>query len=76
MTQIQKDLQILCRQAKKLGATNARSLSAKDVILDPRVRLKCLIPPCDDYGHNLMCPPYIMSLKNSKKYFLDINGLF
>ena len=69
MTQIQKDLQILCLEAKKLGAKNAKPLSAKDVIVDPRVRLKCLIPPCDGYGQNLMCPPYILTIEEFKEIF-------
>ena len=49
--------------AKELGATNAIPMNAKDVVVDERVRLKCLVPPCDDYGLNLMCPPYVMSLQ-------------
>lgn len=69
MSQIQQNLIILCNHAKKLGATNAKPLRSKDVIIDPRVRLKCTIPPCDDYGHNLMCPPNIMSIKEFEEIF-------
>ena len=60
--QIELNLKILCALAKELGATNAVPLSAKDVVVDERVRLKCIVPPCDDYGMNLMCPPYVMSV--------------
>ena len=62
MSKIEKDLEVLCKLAKKLGATNTGSFDARDVVVDERVRLKCLIPVCDDYGVNLMCPPYVMSV--------------
>ena len=61
--QIERDLRILSSLAKKLGATNAIPMNAEDVVVDERVRLKCLVPPCDDYGLNLMCPPYVMSVQ-------------
>ena len=67
MSQYKKDLEILCKLAKELGATNAVPFNAKDVVVDERVRLKCLIPPCKDYGANLMCPPYVMSVKEFKE---------
>lgn len=63
MSQIERDLEGLCKLAKELGATNAASFNANDVIVDERVRLKCIIPPCDDYGLNLMCPPYVISVQ-------------
>jgi predicted metal-binding protein len=69
MSQIEKDLKDLCNLAKKLGATNAKSFNAKGVMVDERVRLKCLIPPCDDLGLNLMCPPYIMSVQEFREIF-------
>jgi predicted metal-binding protein len=72
MSKIQGDLQTLCGLAKELGATNAVSFKAKDVIVDERVRLKCMIPPCDDYGLNLMCPPYVLSVQE----FRDVLSKF
>ena len=62
MSKIEKDLEVLCELAKELGATSAVFLDARDVVVDERVRLKCLVPVCDDYGLNLMCPPYVMSV--------------
>ncbi|MFC1486409.1 DUF2284 domain-containing protein [Thermoproteota archaeon] len=67
MSQTEKDLEILCKVAKELGATNAVPFNAKDVVVDERVRLKCLIPPCKDYRTNLMCPPYVMSVKEFRE---------
>ena len=67
MSQIERDLRVLSNLAKELGATNATPVNVKDVIVDERVRLKCLVPPCDDYGLNLMCPPYVMSVQEFRE---------
>jgi predicted metal-binding protein len=63
MTEFQNDFEVLCNFAKDLGATNAKPFNAKDVVIDERVKMKCRVPPCKDYGKNLMCPPYVMSTK-------------
>ncbi|MEW6244257.1 MAG: DUF2284 domain-containing protein [Bacillota bacterium] len=55
---MEKDLEILCNIALKHGA-RARVMPASQVVVDARVRLKCLVPRCDSYGHNLMCPPHL-----------------
>jgi predicted metal-binding protein len=67
MAQIEANLQDLCKLAKKMGATNAVSFSARGVAVDERVRLKCRIPLCDDYGLNLMCPPNVISIKEFRE---------
>lgn len=67
MSHIEGDLGVLCNLAKQLGATNAVPLNAKAVVVDERVRLKCRVPPCDDYGSNLMCPPYVMSVQEFRE---------
>jgi len=63
MSQIEENLKVLCRLAKKLGATKAVAMDAGKVVVDERVRLKCRVPVCDDYGLNLMCPPFAMSVQ-------------
>ena len=63
MSQIEENLEALCKLAKKLGATNAVTMDAGKVAVDERVRLKCRVPVCDDYGLNLMCPPFAMSVQ-------------
>ncbi len=48
-------LEGLCRVALEQGASDAVVLSASEVIVDPRVRLKCMIPRCymsGDCGHS------------------------
>jgi predicted metal-binding protein len=46
--------------ARKNGATAARIIPAKMVVIDERVRLKCEVPRCAGYGRYLTCPPYVM----------------
>ncbi|UCC57947.1 MAG: DUF2284 domain-containing protein [Candidatus Bathyarchaeum sp.] len=67
MSETERDLEVLCKLAKELGAANAVPFNATDVVVDERVRLKCLVPPCKDYGTNLMCPPYVMSVQEFRE---------
>lgn len=39
------------------GATEVKVIPSTEVVVDERVRLKCLIPRCESYGRHLMCPP-------------------
>src|SRR3972149_5385826 len=73
MSQVEKNLQDLCKLARKLGATNAVSFNAKGVVVDERVRLKCCVPVCDDYGLNLMCPPNVMSVQEFREILARYN---
>ena len=59
-------------EALRRGATAAKIISARSVIVDPRVRLKCLVPICSSYGKNLMCPPNVMTVQE----FADILGRY
>ncbi len=59
MSDIDADLRALCKNAKKYGASEARVMSAEQVVVDPRVRLKCMIPICTGYGVCLTCPPNV-----------------
>ncbi|GFP30212.1 DUF2284 domain-containing protein [Candidatus Hakubella thermalkaliphila] len=55
---IEKDLDLYCQKAIELGASDARVVSAKGVVVDERVRLKCAVPHCHLYGSSPNCPPY------------------
>jgi len=48
--------------AQKAGATAARILPSRQVVIDERVRLKCEVPRCAGYGQYLTCPPHVMSV--------------
>lgn len=52
------DLEKLRRFAEKRGADDAVVIQASDVLVDPRVRLKCLIPKCYASGICDHCPPH------------------
>lgn len=55
---LQRDLELYREKALQLGATDVRIISARQVVIDPRVRLKCLVPRCHLYGETPNCPPY------------------
>lgn len=57
-----KKMKQLVAAAKNLGATEAKIVSTEDIAIDKRVRLKCAIPICADYGRHLLCPPNLMSV--------------
>ncbi len=45
------------QKALELGASQAEVIPAQWVQVDERVRLKCAIPPCPNYGRCGYCPP-------------------
>ncbi len=57
----------LQNEAVRLGATTAKIIPASSIIMDQRVRLKCLVPLCDQYNQNLMCPPHLPSVEEFRK---------
>jgi predicted metal-binding protein len=57
-----KKLRRLVAAAKDLGATDTKIVDTEDIIVDKRVRLKCAIPICADYGRHLLCPPNVISV--------------
>jgi predicted metal-binding protein len=61
------DLEKYRQMALALGATDAKIISAKDVIIDERVKARCFSPRCPDYGTNLNCPPYAMDIELARK---------
>lgn len=61
MTTKFEDLTTLCAKAREYGASRAVPLSVDLIFTDPRVRLKCQVPICPNYGRSLMCPPHTIS---------------
>lgn len=49
--------------ARDKGAYRARAFSARLVVVDERVRLKCQIPLCPHYGRTLTCPPNVPTVE-------------
>ena len=56
--QLQEDLKTLVEKAEGLeGVSRAAIISAKDIIVDEKVRWKCLFPICFGVGSSPCCPP-------------------
>ena len=64
---LQKDLEKYRRMTLELGATDAKILPSSQVIIDERVRLKCICPKCRWYGTNANCPPHAVDLDTIRK---------
>ena len=54
-------------EAVHLGATTAKVIPVGSVVIDERVRLKCLVPLCDKYNQTLMCPPNLPTVEEFRK---------
>ncbi|MBN1190464.1 MAG: DUF2284 domain-containing protein [Dehalococcoidales bacterium] len=61
------DLESLRQKALGLGAAQAEVLATDRVIIDERVRAKCLSPKCPIYGTCGNCPPYAPDLDFIRK---------
>ncbi len=61
-------LDLLCREARGAGASRAVGIGARDVVVDPRARLKCQVPLCSHYGKSIMCPPNVMRVEEFRHY--------
>jgi len=55
---VKADLERYRRLAIDLGAADAKVISAHDVIVDERVRMKCQVPRCYSYDESPNCPPH------------------
>ncbi len=64
---LKRALESYRRRAIELGATDARVIHADAVIIDDRVRAKCMYPRCRSYGTNANCPPYCMGLDEMRR---------
>ena len=63
------DLENYRQKALELGASQAEVIPAQWVRVDERVRLKCLIPRCHNYGQCAYCPPYTPEPEFMRKAF-------
>lgn len=55
---LKTDLERYKQKAIELGASQAESIPARWVEVDERVRLKCYVSRCPNYGQCSYCPPY------------------
>jgi len=65
--ELESDLKRYRKRAIELGATDAKVISSDFIIIDERVRAKCIYPKCASYGTNAHCPPYAMEIEDVRK---------
>jgi predicted metal-binding protein len=65
------DLENYRKKAIELGATDAEIISTDEIIIEERVRAKCMYPRCEVYGTSANCPPYAPELDVIRKI---VNG--
>ena len=64
---IKRDLQRYRTRALELGAADAAVIPSTEILIDERVRAKCLYPKCRSYGTNINCPPFAPDLDFMRK---------
>ena len=69
--QIQEDLKKYQDMGKELGASDTRIIRADCLVVQERIRSKCSIPKCAEYGTNLHCPPYSPTVTEIKEIVKD-----
>lgn len=64
---VQQDLERYRQMALELGGTDAKIITTDKILIDDRVRAKCVYPKCAGYGTNMNCPPHAMDLDQIRK---------
>ncbi len=64
---LQQDLEKYRQRAIELGATDAKVITTDMIVIDERVRAKCIVPLCRSYGTSPNCPPHTMDLDFTRK---------
>lgn len=61
-SRIEQDLERYRNMSIEIGTSAAAIISSNEIIIDERVRAKCIYPKCDHYGVCINCPPYAPDL--------------
>ena len=64
---LKQDLERYRQRVLELGAADTKLVTSDMVLIDERVRAKCLYPKCRRYGTNAHCPPYAPDLELIRK---------
>src|SRR4030042_2661212 len=67
LKKIKEDLKKYRSLAKEMGAEDAKIISTKEIMIDERVRAKCIYPKCVHYGTSVNCPPHAPDLDFVRK---------
>jgi predicted metal-binding protein len=66
-------LKALIQDAQKAGASEARIISTKDIVVDDNLADMCRKPRCDNYGLSKSCPPHVSGPSAFKKKLENFN---
>lgn len=59
---LHRDLEKYRQRVLELGANDAKIIPTDMILIDERVRAKCIYPKCPYYGTNANCPPHAIDL--------------
>jgi predicted metal-binding protein len=65
--QLLSDLARYREEVLRLGASDAKIIESKDVMIDERAYAKCIYPKCQAFGTNANCPPYSVKPEEIRK---------
>jgi len=66
-------LKALIQNAQKAGASKAKIISAKDIVVDDNLADMCREPRCENYGLSKSCPPHVSGPSVFKKKLEKFN---
>lgn len=69
-------LAALDQRAQEMGFDICLPVLAKDICLDDRVRMHCQLNLCGNYGKNLMCPPFLPPLAETRQLISSFTFAF
>jgi predicted metal-binding protein len=59
MNENNKKLKALIQDAQQFGASEAKIISARDIVVDHHLADMCREPRCENYGLSKSCPPHV-----------------
>jgi predicted metal-binding protein len=62
-----KKLKALIQDAQKLGASEAKIISTKEIVVEDNLADMCREPRCENYGLSKSCPPHVSGPSAFKK---------
>lgn len=65
--QLATDLQKYVSLARTFGASDGKVIDPEELVIDERVKMKCLVPICYRYGTSYFCPPNTPSAEYMEK---------
>jgi len=70
---LKRDLDKYRKSAIELGAADAKIITTDAIVIDERVRAKCMYPRCNVYGAHANCPPYVPDIELIRKIVNNFN---